>query len=277
MIPTLFQSSIRRSFLILLLAGPAAHAQLPTMSKPPWLGYFAVHEQRNFHFKIDAKGTGTLVTFYKPGMPVSQKIQPSIEIFIEEKMPDGKFMKRVVQEASLTSTQAPTERMGKLTLKGKTAGDAAFEVTVEAQSSRIRYGGVITDKGTLTANPIRLGVDLKFPLAYKAEDRDREDIIKQMKEDKLKVSRADGKKFKLAADKPLSEPPNEVADKDLSLVDVEIGAWKGTTFECSAAARSTLRLIAPGQEELLRGFSVRWLSDPEKDPKGESRFEIEVK
>jgi len=277
MIPKSFQSIILAFGSLLLCGWQTAHAQLPALKKEPWLGFFAIHQHRDYQFKLDTKGEGILVPLQKNGSPITQVLHLPVVIFVEEKMPDGKLAKRAVLDVSLTSTDPATEKMSKITFKGKTAGDASFEATVEAQGSKIRYGGRITDKGTLTANPIRLCVELKFPSAYKPVDRDKKEIVKQIKDDEVKVARADGKRFKLPADKPLSEPPNEVANKDLTQVDVEIGAWRGMTFECLATAHSAIRLTTPESEGLLRGFFVLWSPDPATDAKGESRFEIEVK
>lgn len=262
----------------LAIAGwQSAMAQLPAIKKEPWLGYYAVHQQRDFQFKIDTKGEGILIPLQKTGAPITQLLHLPVEIFIEEQMPDGKAVLRAVQAVSLSAVEPPSEKLAKATFKGKTVGDAGFEVTVEAQGAKLRYGGRITDKGTLTTNPLRLVVRTRFPNAYKAGDRDKKEIVKQIKDDEVKVTRLDGKRFKLPADKPLAEPPNEVANKDLNSVEVSIGAWRGMGFEYSAGPKSAIRLTTAGTEELLRGFYVQWSPDPAADPKGESRLEIEVK
>lgn len=263
--------------LLIMLGGSSMNAQLPTFKGQPWLGYFAVHLQRDYQFRLDSEGEGTVVPLQKSGEPITKLLHLPVKIFIEEKLPDGKIVARALQVDSLASASPATERFDKLTFTGKTAGDAAFEVTLEAQGARVRYGGRITDKGTLTTNPIQLCVQVRFPIAYRPIDLDKKDIIKEVKDAELKVTRLDGKRFKLPADKPLAEPPNEVANKDLNLVDVEIGAWRGTEFEFSATPHSAIRLETPDSEGLLRGFFVKWYPDAATDPKGESRFQIEVK
>ncbi len=277
MIQKPIQSIIAKIGILLVVGCQTAQAQLPALQKEPWLGFYAVHQQRDFQFKIDTKGQGILIPLQKNGEPITQVLHLPLEIFIEEKMPDGKQSLRAVQAVSLTAVEPPAEKLAKATFKGKTVGDAAFEVTVEAQGARLRYGGRITDKGSLTANPIRLIIRTRFPSAYKAGDRDKKEVIKQIKDDELRVARLDGKRFKLSGDKPLAEPPNEVADKDLSSVGVKIGAWRGMAFEFSATAHSAIRLTTAGSDELIRGFHVEWSPDPATDPKGESRLQIEVK
>lgn len=277
MIPKSFQSMIIAVVALLVCSSQVALAQLPDLKKEPWLGFYAVHQQREFIFKLDSNGEGILIPLQKTGAPITQLLHLPVQIFIEEKLPDGKLNLRAVQAVSLTAVDPPTEKLAKVTFKGKTVGDAAFEVTLEAQGARIRYGGRITDKGTLTANPIRLLVRTRFPSAYKAGDREKKEVIKQIKDDELRVVRSDGKRVKLPGDKPLAEPPNEVADKDLSSVGIKIGAWRGMAFEFSATAHSALRVTTAETDELIRGFHVEWSPDPATDPKAESRLQIEVK
>ncbi|OYV07528.1 MAG: hypothetical protein CFE26_00540 [Verrucomicrobiales bacterium VVV1] len=272
-----FQSSIRATALFLFIAGQCLLAQLPGLEKEPWTGYFAVYQQRTFHYMIDSKGEGTIAPLQRTGAPITKVLHLPVTVFIQEKMPDGKVVEHEGLAVSLKSTSEPTEKLTKLTYTGKTKEETAFEVSVESQGDRLRYGGRITDKGKLTANPIRLCVQVKFPSAYRPADRDEKEVIKQIRDDELKVTRSDGKRFRLVADKPLAEPPNEVADKDLGLVSVEIGAWRGMNFEFSAMPNSALRLTTPETEGLLRGFFVQWTPDPATDPKGESRFQIEMK
>lgn len=270
------QSVIRLLGLLLVLAGHS-QAQLPTLKKEPWEGYFGIHSQRDFQFKLDAKGEGLIVPLQKTGAPITQVLHLPVKISIQETLPDGKVLDREIQAVSLKTANEATDKLTKATFTGVTAGEAAFEVTVEAQGARLRYGGRITDKGTLTSNPIRLCIQVRFPSAYRPGDRDKKEIIKQIKDDELKVARIDGKRFKLPADKPLTEPPNEVAGKDLGLIGVEIGAWRGMGFEFSATPHSALRLTTPATEGLLRGFTVQWYPDAAADPKGEARFVIEMK
>ena len=263
--------------LFFVFAGDSVHGQLPGLKKEPWVGYFAVYQQRNFIFKLDSKGEGILAPLQKTGTPISRLLHLPVRIFVEEKMADGKTCERKVLMVSLITADVATERLAKVTYKGKTDGGAAFEVTVEAHGAELRYGGRITDKGSLTDHPIQLCVQVKFPRAYKAADLDKKPIIKQSREDTVKVTRSDGKRCKLPGDKPLSEPPNEVAEKDLSAVGVKIGAWRGMEFEFTATPHSVLRLTTLTREVLLRGFFVQWSSDPVADPLGAARFLIEVK
>lgn len=272
-----FQSSIRGTILFLFIAGQGLLAQLPGLEKEPWIGYFAVHQHRDFHFMIDSKAEGIIAPLQKTGAPITKVLHLPLTVFVQETMPDGKIVEHESLAVSLKSDSEPTEKLAKLTYTGKIKEETAFEVSVEAQGTRLRYGGRITDKGRLTANPIRLCVQVKFPSAYRPADRDEKEVIKKIKDDELKVVRKDGKRFRLIADKPLSEPPNEVAGKDLEMVSVEIGAWRGMNFEFSATQNSALRLTTPESEGLLRGFFVQWFPDPVTDPKGESRFQVEMK
>jgi hypothetical protein len=277
MTSAVIQSWIGVVILFLVFAGDSVLGQLPGLKKEPWVGYFAVYQQRDFIFKLDSKGEGIVVPLLKTGTPISRLLCLPVRIFIEEKLADGKTFERKVQMVSLITADIATDRLAKVTYKGKTVGEAAFEVTVEAHGAVLRYGGRITDKGSLTEHPIQLCVQVKFPRAYKVADLDKKLTIKQIREDVVKVTRADGKRCKLPSDKPLSEPPNEVAEKDLSAVGVKIGAWRGTEFEFTTTPHSAIRLSTVTGEDLHRGFFVQWSPDPVADLQGAARFLIEVK
>jgi hypothetical protein len=151
--------------LICLLAAvsmPPLEAALPALHNPPWFGFYAVYADKNYEFKItSAEGSVTLVPLGE-GAPVLGNLLIHVHIGIMETHPDGKTVFHPVRADTLDSTDAATDKLGKSVMRGKTAGDAVIEITLEQSRGVVFMGGRVLEPGTL-AHSLGASITVVFP------------------------------------------------------------------------------------------------------------------
>lgn len=203
------------SVLFSAAAIQSACAQLPSLNEPPWLGYYSVFASKRYQFTIAADGNISLVPANEKGDPVAKTLAIPIDILIQEMMPDGKPVWKQVNAQSLASTQPATDKLAKTVITGKVTGDAAFEATIEQARGAISIGGRITDPGTLTKNPIRFSIRVKFPNAYPKAvvEEKKEDSKEKTKEEIREEKRAERKAKREAEDKKDAKKGDKKTDK----------------------------------------------------------------
>jgi hypothetical protein len=168
----------------------SASAQLPVITEPPWIGHFSVFVNKRYQFSITSQGKITLMPLNDKSQPVASTLAIPVEITIQEMMPDGKPVWKQIDAKTLTSSQPATDKLEKVVITGKVTGGAAFETTFEQSRGAILIGGRITDPGTLTKNPLRFGVRVKFPNSYpKAKIEDKKDDKKDQTQEDAKQSK----------------------------------------------------------------------------------------
>jgi hypothetical protein len=178
-----------------------ASAQLPSLNDPPWLGYNSVFANKRYQFTITAQGKIMLTPMNEKGDPVAHTLAIPVEIIIQEMMPDGKPVWKQINAQSLASAQPATDKLEKVVLTGKVTGDAAFEATIEQSRGAISIGGRITNPGTLTKNPIRFGIRVKFPNAYpKVEVEEKKEDAKEKTKEEIREEKRAERKAKREAD-----------------------------------------------------------------------------
>lgn len=271
---------------------PVAHAQLPSLNEQPWMGYFAAFKNKRYQFGLSAQGDIKLTPMGDRGDPVSFQIAISILAGIEETMPDGKITMRQIKIESLETKDAATDELEKVSLRGKVTGDAAFEMNLEQTRGIVFIGGRILDPGTLTKNPIRFVVRVKFPTAYpndkkaqanidpkddKKADKATKAFLKKIEDDQIDLKWTDGKRVKQDMGEEVDAASKELNGPGISSAEVEIAAYKGKRLLFTAAPNSAMTLKNDKPGPLHEGFTINWLADTAKDTEGKARLAIEVK
>lgn len=263
-------------------AAPLAHAQLPSLNEPPWLGYYAAYANKRFQIGLSSKGNITLTPMNEKGDPVSFQLAIDIDAGIEETMPDGKVVMRQIKAETLAAKEPATDELEKVLVTGKVTGDAAFELNIEQTRGIIFIGGRMTDPGTLTKNPLRFALRLRIPTLYKnhkAEDKRAEKAFaKKIEDDRIDMKWTDGKRAKQTFEKALLVDGNkEINGPGITSLELEAGAYKGRRFVFTASPNSSMNLWNAKEQPLHEGFTINWKADAEKDKDGKARIAIDVK
>lgn len=263
-------------------------AELPSLGKPPWLGHFAVLTDKHCHFSLNCQGKISLVPLGDKGDPVAKPLAIPIEIIIREILPDGETTVKKLKPESLTSTQSATDKLEKTVVRGKVTGDASFELTLESKRGLISLGGRLLDPGTLSKNPLRFSLQMKFPSAYPKEPKkdskdaketknNARDFAKKISADHIDLQWSDGKRKKQTFENAVDASSKDLNGPGIATAEIEIAAYKGNKIVVSASPNSSLTLSNTKATPLHEGFVIHWLPDPAKDPEGKARFNIEVK
>jgi hypothetical protein len=264
------------AFLLLSASGfQPASAELPMINQTPWLGHFAVFANKRFQFAVTAQGKITLIPIGDNDKPVANSLEIPVEISVEEIRPDGKITVK-----TLESAQPANRKFENAVLRGKVTGEASFELTLEQARGVISLGGRLLDPGTLTKNPLRFSILIKFPSAYRSDNRrdkrEQKAFEKKTGDDRLDLTWIDGKRKKQAFTEKVDASSKALGGPGIAAAEVEISSYKGRKFEFIASRNSTLAL-ANEKGPLHEGFEIRWLPDPAKDPQGKARLSLEVR
>ena len=269
---------------VLLLGAPAmpvAHAQLPSLSKQPWIGYYAGYSGKRFQLGLSAQGDMVLSAFSDKGDKISLILDIKIQAGIEEDMGDGKVVMRQIKPETLSAKEPATDKLEKVVVTGKTTGDAAFELNIEQVRGIIFIGGRMTDPGTLTKNPVNFGVRVRIPSLYKNSKpegkKGEKEFEKKTEDDELQIKWTDGKKVKQSLMEKVLASSKEINGPGINSVEMESAAYRGRSFVFTASPNSAFTLWNSEEQPLHEGFSINWKADAEKDKEGKARLAIEVK
>jgi len=258
-----------------------ASAELPTLSKQPWMGYFTGLESKKFNFGVNGLGKITINVLNSKGEEVSHSLTIPIYVGIEETTPNGKTILREIKPESLSSADPAKEELEKTTIKGQVTGDASFELYLEEARGLVQIGGRITDPGTLTKNPIRFVARVRFPSAYsrvKTDDKKSEkEFEEKLEKDRIDLKWSDGKRVKQTFEKPVDATTTELNGPGIVAAEMECGAYQGRKILLMASENSSMSLWNSESKPLHEGFSLNWAPNAEKDKEGKSRLIIDVR
>lgn len=270
---------------VALIAGfsglPKAEAELPMLDKQPWLGNFAVFANKRFNITVSPNANIEVIPLNEKDEPVGKQLAIIIDAGIEEILPEGKAVMKEIKAETLGSSDAPTEKLEKTTIRGKVTGDAEFELKLEQVRGVIFIGGRILNTGKLTKNPIRFAVRVHFPNAYPYEDDEAgktgKAFLKKIKGDSLAVKWTDGKRVKQDFEKTVDVMSKDFNGPGIASAEVEISSYQGKRVIFTAAPNSSMTLHNPQPEPLHKGFTILWQADTAKDTEGKARLAIEVR
>lgn len=268
----------------LLVAGwgiPPAAAQLPVLTEPPWLGYFAVFANKHYQFGVTNQGKITLAPSGEKDDPIRHSLAIPIEITVEEIRPDGTTSVKHLQPATLESVQPATAKLESSIIRGKVTGGASFEVALTQNRGVVSLGGRLLDRGKPGKYPLRFSLRVVFPSAYRFDKTDDKIAAKTFRKkiaaDHLDLTWTDGKRKKQAFDQALDAASKDLNGSGIAAVEVDSSAYKGTKILVSATPNSALTLSNTQGALLHEGFALHWRADPAKDPAGQARLSFELK
>ncbi len=245
------------------LTPSTTQADLPSLKKQPWIGYFlGMESKRKYRFGITAKGQGTLDALKSDGNPVYMHNPIQINFNVIETMPDGKTVTKQVKSDSLASEQEASENpKGPVTFRGKVTGDAAYEVTITPERKGFSVSGRLTDTGTLT-NPLHFSISADINPYVSQPGNDPAKIKRfeeRAKKDFLNYETVSRKREKLAF---LEETnPAATVSEGLSKAHVKTDGYGGIEFELAASDKSKITFDDKGPRPLWKGFTLRLTAD----------------
>ncbi len=282
------------SGLVTALAPNPVLADLPSLPDQPWLGYYAVYANKNYEFKVAAAdGKVTLIPVGE-GAPVLGNLLININFGIEETLPDGKTISKPVRADTLESGDPASDKIGQCVIRGKTAGDASIELTIEQSRGIVFVASHVSDPGTLT-NPVRGSVTVVFPNinppakppqnkeelnerdAKRAAKKEAKAAEDQLKGDSVDLKWIDGKRQSLTFGKSVDAGSVEFNGPGITAAEVKIATFRKIKFLFNASPNSVMKLSNAKPASLSEGFSLQWSPDPDKDKDGKARLAIEVK
>ena len=257
-------------------------AELPGLEEKDWLGYFVGFQNKKFQFAITSQGKAAIKVIGKKGEPLAKKLTIPVEFLVEEIRPDGKASVRNLMPETLESAQPATLKPQQIVIRGKVTGEASFEVFVNEDRGVISMGGRLLDPGTLTKNPLRFSIRLKFPDAYPSakaagDKKEEKELKKKLKNDRLQLSWTDGTRVRQPTDKAVDAGSKEINGPGIAAMQVEFSSYDEKKFEFTASPSSTMTLAGGPAAPLHQGFTLTWLADAAKDPEGKARLSFEVK
>lgn len=257
-------------------------AELPGLEEKDWLGYFVGFQNKKFQFAITSQGKAAIKVIGKKGEPLAKKLTIPVEFLVEEIRPDGKASVKNLMPETLESAQPATLKPQQIVIRGKVTGEASFEVFVNEDRGVISMGGRLLDPGTLTKNPLRFSIRLKFPDAYPSakeagDKKEEKELKKKLKNDRLQLSWTDGTRVRQPTDKAVDAGSKEINGPGIAAMQVEFSSYDEKKFEFTASPSSTMTLAGGPAAPLHQGFTLTWLADAAKDPEGKARLSFEVK
>jgi hypothetical protein len=222
-----------------------ACAELPFNSEQPWLGYFAVTEERAFQFLFGPDGGIVIRVLNKDGGLIDHPI--ILEFFATETLPDGSVRELTVKPDTYESSDPPTAKLKKTVFRCKLTDHATaqptLEGTIEISKGTIFANARITDKGAFDKNPLRPVIRARFQSFYFAEndakaqwDRKRvKEFERQISKDSVTLKHLDGKSVKLDCIGVTDPKSSEVNGVGSSSAEVRMSAYQGRKVEFLAA------------------------------------------
>ncbi len=257
------------------------------MMEQPWLGYFAVAEERSFRFLISAQGSFEIIVLTKDGSEIALPL--ALQFLAQETLPDGSVRDLLMKPDTLESADPATAKLKKTVFRSKltdqATGQPTIEVTLEIASGTILANARITDKGAFDKNPLRPVIRAVFPVFYVNENsvkaewdkKQIKEFEKRIGRDSVTLKRLDGKRVKLGCVDKTDPKTKDVNGTGSSSAEVEISDYQNRKIEFLAAPNSSLTLGYTAPLPLHNGFYLQWSAGPAKDPDGKAKLAVSIK
>ncbi len=162
--------------------------------------------------------------------------------------------------------------------------------TLEEDRGVVSIAGRVTDPGPNAKHPLVFTVNTRIPYFHGRVEKETPEDLKAFEEkiedDYIEFQWIDRKKHKKMWVETVDIASPEVNGPGIASAELELFAFKGRKLILSASPGSKMvfsssrrgkRRSSAKAAPLYEGFSIRWSSDPEKDPKGEARMSYEFK
>lgn len=256
-------------------------AQLPTVEKQPWQGYYAAFANKHFQFTVTSDGQIKLTPIGDGGESLAQKMHIPIDVTIQEIAPDGKATNKKIKLESLEATEPVTDKLVKAAFTGKVTGDASFEVVIEQQRNVISIGGRMLDSGTLKKYPLHFSILVKFPDPYlnaiKTGKKEGKAFEKIIDKDRVDLKWVDGKRKKAKLNENVESINKEGNGAGITSAEINISSYKGKKIGFTCSPNALMQFSNDQPAALHEGFTLVWTPDANKDPNGKARLSFEVK
>lgn len=276
----------------LLLAAAACmanlRAELPSLEKAIWRGYFAGYEGRICLFGVTAKGELNLqlqADTKKGNNGEGIGASPmNILIRIEELLPNAKPTTRTIQPDSLKTTDEPTDKLEKTVICGKVTGDASFELTIERERDTFTISNRLVDAGELTKNEIRPVVLLQMRQLYPYDGSPKltKPEIRERTKDTLELKWTDGTQKKFSLIEEMDANSADVNGPGIAIAQIEAGGLirdRKLTLE-APEGHSIIQISNSTPQMLSRGLRFSAMPAPAKPggkPNDTARLIIRVR
>ncbi|MEN9535384.1 MAG: hypothetical protein RIR37_657 [Verrucomicrobiota bacterium] len=258
-----------------------AVAELPSLSVGEWHGHFAVAESSKFQFSLQTDGNITLFPTTGKRDDKTSGSGISIRPRVEETMPDGSVVSRQIDGKSLESSEAPTVKLEKTTIRGRVTGGTTFEISAEVKQGTIYLSGKIITPGPAVKNPLRFSIEVYFPSAYKGtkvdDEKKSEKFQKKLEDDKITIKWTDGNKMRQTYEESIDASSEKLHGPGIASVEVDAACYYGKKITVTKAPNSLLKISNSNSTPLYKGFSLMCFSDPANIPSSEAQLAIEVR
>jgi len=257
-------------------------AQLPTLNKAPWQGYFAGYSTSRGLLGIHADGTIIYNT--------THKIYPSVQ----ETSADGKVTIHRLMPDTLTTKDQPTDKPKKITYSGKVKNGSTIEVTVDFTRNAVSIGGAITEK-VESANSQQFVVYTNAPPYYlmygekqtlkngtpEEKKRVEQAIARQeviAAEEFLELTRLDGKKIKV----PLLDAVDfskEFNGDGFKSIKADLHWFKNRNkLEITTTEGSRMIFFNVKERPIFKHhYYITWMEEPETKSPGRGRMVVSLR
>ncbi len=272
------------SFILSATGLQPLQAQLPSIDKQPWIGYFAAHTSNRCQIGVSTMGELHLKPVVS-GSSIADSYVIHIEPTVLETQTSGKTVAKRLIADSLETTDSATEKLEKVTYRGKVSGNATFEVTVEQNRGIIYLGGRLLDPGNLK-NPLKFVISVKIPklqptarksgadLSEREKRREEKALADKLRGDRLSLKRSDGSALRLPLSEPVDAGSGEINKPDITELELQSETFRGRKLMLTASPGTAMTLSNSKSAPLYQGFEVAWTPVPTKDPDGSARLAI---
>ncbi|WP_435894500.1 hypothetical protein [Oceaniferula spumae] len=257
------------------------HAQLPSMSEPPWTGFFSGYQQRDYEFGINNEGVMELYLMTKKKERVGHtrtiKIYPQVLI---ENDQGKRFYRSLNEDEGFATEIKPSLEHKEVKFTGETKGGVKLEINVKYDRSEIILDGKVLDKGDIKDPKVYFSYKVKVPAMYTSTYKDEDKAKSRMRKDKVRFIRAkDGKRVTLKSYEEVDVLAEENAKDGVRELEVDMDGQEGKKLIFgSLDEKSTLIFTnrpADKKGKLWEGYEVLWLR--EMGDASAKPFVIEVK
>lgn len=254
-------------------------AQLDDIGKMPWLGNFALFQDRETQLVIHSTGGMKFSPVNKGEAHPYNKIPILYGVMI--KNADGlQYLLKPIPE-SLTSEDEATTKFKRTTIKGKVQGGAEFEMTVKLSRGTLSIGGRLTSPGKLQPDTVQFGIATRVIdfYTYQKENTfkgDPEGFLELISDDALKFKRLDGKKQKHDYPDLITLETDTINGPGIKEAEVNLKILR-RTFSFEASKNSSFALSNSPETPLYQGMLIKWTPTRGKNSKGDSHLSISIK
>lgn len=248
----------------MLVSGQVMAQQLPSMSEPPWTGFFSGNKQRNFEFGINNEGAMELSLMNRKKERVSHsrliKIYPQVIVTND----DGKqFYKRLKEDEGFSTDMKPGMEHQEVKFKAEATGDAKVEIKVKYDRNKIVLDGRILDKGKLTKGKLSFAFWVRVPAMYTNTYKDERKAKAKMRKDKFRFVRAEnGKRVTLKTYEKVKLLDDENAKGGVRELSVDMEGQEGHVLIFGTEdEKGILEIKHPRRADegmLWQGYEVLW-------------------